>query len=151
MRGVEVDTRSTTTDPATRWETRSMTFTYRADPRSFYQFLGAQVRSCVFRPTRVFAENFLEFQDEEVTADFLTMEITNICETGEGLDDVPTGYAFSLRLRYRDRWESEEDPREALVEAIGDALGVDVAEVGTVRLEAAMEAARQVLIGGSVP
>lgn len=148
MRDIQVETRPGTvhTDQTTGYENRLMDFTYRTDPRAFLGFLGEQIAPCVYRPTAVFAESFLSFGDEVSQADPLTMEIYNVHDIGEGLDDVPTGYSFRVRFRYRDRGDGDSDPREALIDAIGGALGVDTGTVSESRMSAAMEAARRVLV-----
>lgn len=148
MMDIQLETRRGTvrTDPETGYEERLMDFRLPSDPEAFWGFLGEQIEPCVFRPSPVFMENFLNFRDEESEADPLTMEVWNVSASHEGLDDTPVGYTFRLRLRYRDRYGEHSDDREALVDAIGEALGVDTGTVSEARMAAAMEAARRVLV-----
>lgn len=150
MRGVSIETRRGTAsfDRETGYETRLMDFRYPEDPRAFWALLGPQIEPCLYLPTPVMAESFLAFGDELEEADPLTMEIWNVCESHEGLDGLHVGYSFRLRLRYRDRdLENHSDRREALIDAIGGALGVDTGTMSEGRMAAAMEATRRVLIG----
>ena len=62
MRDIEVGTNRAEVD-------RAMTFRVMSDPECFHQFLGEQVRPCVYRPTAVFAENWLELHDDVSEAD----------------------------------------------------------------------------------
>lgn len=110
MREIELETRpgSVSFDRETGYETRLMDFRLPSDPRAFWALLGDQVDSCVYRPTEVLAENFLDFRDEVQEADASTMEITNVSASHEGLGDAHTGYTFRLRLQYRDLWSLQE-------------------------------------------
>jgi len=149
MSGITIETRPGTVshDRETGYESRLMDFRYPEDPRAFWALLGPQIEPCLYLPTPVMAEHFLAFGDELEEADPLTMEIWNVCESHEGLDGIHVGYSFRLRLRYRDRdLESHTDPREALIDAIGGALGVDTGIVSEHRMADAMEAARRVLV-----
>lgn len=148
MRAIELETRSSSYDRETGYETRVMDFRLPSDPRAFWALLGPQIEPCVYLPSPVMVESFLEFRNELEEADPLTMEVYNVSESHEGLDGVHVGYSFHLRLRYRDRdLQSHTDKREALIDAIGEALGVDTGIVSEHRMAAAMEAARRVLVG----
>ncbi len=148
MRGIELETRSASFDRETGYETRVMDFRFPSDPRAFWALLGPQIEPCVYLPSPVMAESFLGFRNELEEADPLTMEVYNVSESHEGLEGVHVGYSFRLRLRYRDRdLQSHTDHREALIDAIGEALGVDTGVISETRMADAMEAARRVLVG----
>jgi hypothetical protein len=92
-------------DRATGVQDVRFEFRFPSDPSCFYGFLGEQIRSCVFRPSAVFVENYLTGIGDELTEpDPETFEITNICESEEGLEAVRVGYHFRLRFQWRDRY-----------------------------------------------
>jgi hypothetical protein len=92
-------------DPDTGYQALRMELRFPSDPACFYGFLGEQVRSCVFRPSAVFVENFLDgIGDELLEPDPATFEISNVCESEVGLDAVCVGYHFRLRFQWRDRY-----------------------------------------------
>ena len=105
MLGPDLQSLGGSFDQATALQDVRMEFRFPDDPACFYGFLGEQVRSCVFRPSPVFVENFLEgLGDELIVPDPETFEITNICESEEGLEAVRVGYSFRLRFRRQDRY-----------------------------------------------
>lgn len=92
-------------DRGTGYADRRMEFRFPSDPAAFWGFLGEQVRPCVYRPSAVFVENFLDGMGDELTEpDPETFEIYNVSEACEGLEDARTGYLFRLRFQWRDRY-----------------------------------------------
>lgn len=101
----EVESHGGRYDRATGLQDARMVFRFPSDPGAFWGFMGEQVRSCVYRPTAVFLEAFLEgIGDEYSEPDPESFEVYNVTEACEGLDGMRVGYHFRLRFRWRDRY-----------------------------------------------
>ncbi len=105
MLPIQLESHGGSYDRETALQDVRMEFRFPSDPSCFYGLLGEQIRSCVFRPSPVFVENYLTgMGDELIEPDPETFEITNVCESEEGLESVRVGYSFRLRFRWRDRY-----------------------------------------------
>jgi len=105
MLSAEVESHGGRYDRATGLQDACMRYRHPSDPESFHGFMGEQVRPCVYQPTAVFLEAFLEgWGDEYSEPDPSTFEVYNVTEACEGLDGVRVGYDFRLRFQWRDRY-----------------------------------------------